>query len=402
MKTAGIIAEYNPFHEGHAYQIKKAKELSGAEHCVVIMSGDFVQRGEPAFFDKYSRTKSALENGADIVFELPVRFSVSSAGDFSYGAVKALDSLGVITHLCFGSEYGEIDRFIKTAEVLNDEDRPGSIFQKTLTEALKNGLSYADARDAAIKSALSDSLPDDFLSTPNNILGIEYCHALKKLGSTIVPITVKREGQAYDDTNDSFIKNYDTHAFPSSTALRKHLTEKNVPHMEANYFSDMIYYSLLELFRAGDDINVSYPKDMSKDLANRIKNSIDSFIDPDGFIDDIKTKAFTTSRIKRCLIQSLLGINDTDNDIKYLRLLGFRSEASPLIKEIKKSTAPDSGNGSLHIITRLADDLPKLDKKARQLYESQDLFAAKLYRNIFEKKCGVRYPNEYQQTPVII
>ena len=92
MKTAGIIAEYNPFHEGHAYQIKKAKELSGAEHCVVIMSGDFVQRGEPAFFDKYSRTKSALENGADIVFELPVRFSVSSAGDFSYGAVKALDS----------------------------------------------------------------------------------------------------------------------------------------------------------------------------------------------------------------------------------------------------------------------------------------------------------------------
>ena len=354
------------------------------------MSGDFVQRGEPAFFDKYSRTKTALENGADIVFELPVRFSVSSAGDFSYGAVKALDSLGVITHLCFGSEDGEIDRFIKTAEVLNDEDRPGSIFQKTLTEALKNGLSYADARDAAIKSALSDSLPDDFLSTPNNILGIEYCHALKKLGSSIVPLTIKREGQAYDDTSDSFIKNFDTYAFPSSSALRKHLKEIKVPHMETEFFSDMIYYSLLELFKSGDDI--AYPKDMSKALANRIKNNIEKFTDPDGFID----------RIKRCLIQSLLGIYDTDNDIRYLRLLGFRSKASPLIKEIKKSTAPDSDNGNLHILTRLADDLPKLDESAKKMYDSQDLFAADLYRNVFEKKCGVRYPNEYQQTPVII
>ncbi|MBQ6538296.1 MAG: nucleotidyltransferase family protein, partial [Eubacterium sp.] len=309
-------------------------------------------------------------------------------------------SLGVITHLCFGSEDGEIDRFLETASVLNDEDRPGSIFQKTLTESLKSGLSYADARDCAIKSALSDSLPDDFLSTPNNILGIEYCHALKRLGSSIVPLTIKREGQAYDDTSDSFIKNFDTYAFPSSSALRKHLKEIKVPHMETEFFSDMIYYSLLELFKSGDDI--AYPKDMSKALANRIKNNIEKFTDPDGFIDEIKTKAFTTSRIKRCLIQSLLGIYDTDNDIRYLRLLGFRSKASPLIKEIKKSTAPDSDNGNLHILTRLADDLPKLDESAKKMYDSQDLFAADLYRNVFEKKCGVRYPNEYQQTPVII
>ena len=153
------------------------------------------------------------------------------------------------------------------------------------------------------------------------------------------------------------------------------------------------------LFRSDD---IAYPKDMSKALANRIKNNIEKFTDPDGFIDEIKTKAFTTSRIKRCLIQSLLGIYDTDNDIRYLRLLGFRSKASPLIKEIKKSTAPDSDNGNLHILTRLADDLPKLDESAKKMYDSQDLFAADLYRNVFEKKCGVRYPNEYQQTPVII
>ncbi|MCR4605675.1 MAG: nucleotidyltransferase family protein [Eubacterium sp.] len=400
MNVVGIVAEYNPFHAGHAYQIRKAKELAGADFCVVIMSGDFVQRGEPAFFDKYSRTKEALKNGADVVFELPVRFAVSSAGDFAYGAVQALDRLGIITHICFGSEYGEIDRFTETANVLLDADREGSIFQKVLTDALKNGSSYADARDAAITSVLSEKYPDDdFLKTPNNILGIEYCHALKKLNSNIVPITIKREGQAYDDGDTSAFNISSTDGdkeYPSSTALRAHLKSQNTPHIEADYFSDMVYYSLKNTFKYGKETNTHCPKDLSNDLANRIANSLDEFTTVTEFTEKIKTKAFTTSRIKRCLMQSLLGLSDVNNNVNCLRLLGFKEEASHIIKTIKDD------NNQLHIITRLADDLPKLPSYDRGIYKSQDLFAADLYRNIFKKKYGVCYPNEYQQTPVIL
>ena len=394
MNIVGIVAEYNPFHEGHAYQIRMAKKLCQADVCVVVMSGDYVQRGEPAFFDKYSRTEAALKDGADIIFELPVRFALSSAGDFAYGAVSSLKKLGV-THICFGSEYGETDRFIATAEAIYENDKPDTAFSKMINTSLREGLSYAEARDAAIRQNLSEKYPDDeFLKSPNNILGIEYCLAIKKLEADIIPVTIKREGQSYDNDSET-----DSFTYPSSGALRKKHTENGTPHLEAKDFSQMIYYSLRRL---ADEMRVegySYPKDLTPELANRLIGALDGFRDFDSYLESVRTKAYTTSRIKRCLMQTMLGICGVDTEVRCLRLLGLRQEAGHIIKEIKKSY---SDSDDFHIITRLADDLTDVPESAGTVFKDQDIFAADLYRQVYTERFGVALPNEYQRAPVII
>ena len=175
MKITGIVAEYNPFHNGHAYQIKKAREVTGCDYCIAVISGDFVQRGEVAVFSKYLRTKMALLCGADLVLEIPSIFAVSSAEDFAAGAVALLDQLGVVTHLCFGSEMGESERFMETAAILADE--PDS-FSAKLKEGLSEGLSWPQARVWALEAEGISDL-GNFLETPNNLLGVEsvsYTH----------------------------------------------------------------------------------------------------------------------------------------------------------------------------------------------------------------------------------
>ena len=167
MKITGIVAEYNPFHNGHAYQIKKAREVTGCDYCIAVISGDFVQRGEVAVFSKYLRTKMALLCGADLVLEIPSIFAVSSAEDFAAGAVALLDQLGVVTHLCFGSEMGESERFMETAAILADE--PDS-FSAKLKEGLSEGLSWPQARVRALEAEGISDL-GNFLETPNNLLG---------------------------------------------------------------------------------------------------------------------------------------------------------------------------------------------------------------------------------------
>ena len=194
MKAAGIITELNPFHSGHAHLIREARRLSGADFVVTVMSGDFVQRGEPAVFDKYTRTRQALEGGADLVFELPVRFCLSSAGDFALGGILALSSLGFVNDLYFGSECGELEPLMQTAEILYQESSEGHTgYSLALQSALKHGLSYPAARAHAMSQVTS--VAREILEEPNNILGIEYCHALLKLNSSIVPHTIPREGQ---------------------------------------------------------------------------------------------------------------------------------------------------------------------------------------------------------------
>ena len=188
MKTVGIIAEYNPFHNGHKYQIEKAKELTGADYCIVVMSGNFVQRGTPAFMDKYLRAKAALTCGADLVIELPVHYAAASAEYFASGAVAILDRLGVIDYLCFGSECGNIEILSDIADVLISESDE---FKNVLKQRLKEGVAYPKARNDAICAAaphLTEYL--DVLNYPNNILGLEYIKALKKRKSNIAPCTI--------------------------------------------------------------------------------------------------------------------------------------------------------------------------------------------------------------------
>ena len=190
MKTVGIIAEYNPFHSGHQYQIAMARRLTGADFVVVVMSGDFVQRGEPAVFDKYTRTAMALEGGADLVLEMPVRFATSSAEDFAACGVALLDRLGLTDVLCFGSELGRLDLLEQAAGILAAEPEA---FRQTLRQGLAAGMSFPKAREAALvreleACGLKEAGQDDWqkvLSSPNNILGIEDLKALKRRGSRV-------------------------------------------------------------------------------------------------------------------------------------------------------------------------------------------------------------------------
>ncbi|MBO6107921.1 MAG: nucleotidyltransferase family protein [Eubacterium sp.] len=404
MNVVGIIAEYNPFHSGHAYQIRTAKEMADADYVVVILSGDFVQRGEPAVFDKYSRTKDALEGGADLVFELPVRYSLSSAGDFAYGGVKALTELGFVTHICFGSEQGDIDKFLKAAKTLEKEDNSRSEFGKMIEERLREGASYPSARAEALKNIIGETDIDElFFSAPNNILGIEYCLALLKLNSPLIPMTLLRDGQDYRDATNPSLKRY-----PSSTAIRASIAQSGTPHLELDDLSDLIIYSLRNSIREDgvlkDRHRVSeHAKDLSMDIFGRIKNELDAYTSASDLISRVKTKAFTESRLKRCLLQSVLHLEQTDPSMPYLHLLGLNTNAGHLLRGIRGAEIDEPMAESLRplVITRLAADLPRLSKEARRLYD-QDLFAADIYRYVFQRKYNTTMPNEYMRAPVVV
>ena len=210
--VTGIIAEYNPFHNGHAYQIQKARELTGCDFVVVVMSGDFVQRGAPALFDKYTRTKMALLGGADLVLELPVWASSASAEFFAAGAVSVLEGIGCTDFLCFGAEDEKLSKMQKAVELLANENTE---FQKQLRDVLKTGLSFPAARKQALSGFLTEE-ESSILDKPNNILGIEYLKALKAKNSSIEPVIVKREGQGYHGQELS-------HGFASASGIRSAL-----------------------------------------------------------------------------------------------------------------------------------------------------------------------------------
>ena len=220
MTITAVIAEYNPFHNGHAYQLAKARELTGADYLVVIMSGDFVQRGAPAILDQHDRAELALLGGADLILQLPCHFALGSAQHFARGAVSLLTALGCVDFLCFGSEYGDTAPFLELADVLLHEPEE---YRELLSGLLRNGLSFPTARAQALSAYFSDSASfsslskeelDTFLKEPNNILGIEYVQALLLSQSRIRPVTIRREGSGYHE-GALF-----THALPSATAMR--------------------------------------------------------------------------------------------------------------------------------------------------------------------------------------
>ncbi|MBR5584002.1 MAG: nucleotidyltransferase family protein [Lachnospiraceae bacterium] len=219
MNVTAIISEYNPLHKGHLYHIETARKETGADFCIAIMSGNFVQRGTPAILDKYARAEAALKSGVDLVLELPAMYATASAEYFALGGVALANKLGCVTHLSFGSEYGQADKFMEAANLLINEPEEMKI---PLKEALKEGLSYPAARAYAVK--VSHPELADILETPNNILGVEYCKALLKLKSKIIPHTLKRQGQDYhSETADE--------GFASATGIRK-LIGNNNPEQE--------------------------------------------------------------------------------------------------------------------------------------------------------------------------
>lgn len=394
MKTVGIIAEYNPFHNGHLYQLKKAKEITGSDFAVVVMSGDFTQRGTPAVFDKYTRCRLSLLAGADLCIELPVVFATASAELFAKGAVSLLSALGVDA-LCFGSECGEIAPLQKIASLLFAEP---PAYKEALNKALKEGFSFPSARAAAVRKcahagSLSgmDAAASDILGSPNNILGIEYLKALLALEKNgqhaPVPYTIKREGDGYLSHTLS------EESFCSAMALRKGIAEENpdllryVPEsirqefadtcqtksaLCADDFSGMLFYKLLSEKDAGYD---SY-LDVSSDLSDKIRKNLASFTTFSAFCENsLKSKDITLTRVYRSLLHILLSIKKEDLPAAapYARILGFREASIEVFGCLSKENIP--------LLSRLKDASSLLSPEALSCL-SKDIFAAHLYEHV--------------------
>lgn len=368
MKTTAVIAEYNPFHKGHEYHLREARRITRADFLLVVMSGNFVQRGEPALMDKYLRAGAALACGADLVLELPVCFCCASAEFFAEGAVRLLNDLGCVDNLCFGSECGDLSALSEIAQILSRE--PGE-YRLALQDALKTGLSFPKAREQALLRALPPGTELRVPDTPNDILGIEYLKAMKKTDSPITPSVVKRAGDYHGtDTRAGYASAFALRSLLNPSAQKDGLPEdlpeefiRAVPTRTrpvlrreygrsypvfANDFSFALQYRLMSA-RGWEDFARCF--DVSEDLARRIFASRYQFLDTDSFVDLICARNLTASHVRRALLHILL---DIPKDLPaarrsyYARVLGLRPCAQPLLREIKK-------NGRLPLISKPAD-----------------------------------------------
>ncbi len=379
MKIIGIVAEYNPFHNGHNYQIEYSKKVLGAEGVIAIMSGNFVQRGMPAFVDKWTRTKMALESGINLVIELPVYYATSSAEQFAEGAVTLLNSTGLVTHLSFGSESDDLNHMNRIASLLIDE--PES-YKASLREYLSNGISYPKARELAIKDILEPLENHSNINQSNMILGIEYLKALKKIESNIKPFLVKRIGSGYHDEN---IKS----EYASATAIRKAFFESegefnfsdHMPEAAANTLNAIKAHpinishfekELLFILRRSSRESLSKYREVNEGLDYKLKFLSSRVTTYNELVDGLKSKRYTQTKINRMLINILLGIEKRTydvSDIGYLRILGFDDIGRKIIHEMKETA-------TLPIITNInktsdylkSNPLLELDIKASDLY----------------------------------
>ena len=238
MKTIGIIAEYNPFHNGHAYQIAELKRKTNADFVVIAMSGDFVQRGAPAIIDKYCRAEMALLCGADLVIELPAVWAVSSAEDFAMAGVTLFDKMGCIDGICFGAESDQLPQLKSIAGVLAEEP---DIYRSALSSYLKKGLAFPAARAAALSDYFKSTGMNfliSILDTPNNILAVEYLKALKRRNSAMTPILIPRAGSGYHDTTINT-------PTASASAIRAAVSNVTPSDDHTFHFSSADYFSSL-------------------------------------------------------------------------------------------------------------------------------------------------------------
>lgn len=405
MKTVGLITEYNPFHNGHAYHIEKAKMLTGADRVIVVMSGDFVQRGAPAVMPKHLRTESALLSGASLIIELPVCFATGSAEYFAQGSISLLNQLGCIDSICFGSECGDLHLLKEIAQILADEPIE---YQTALKQALKEGASFPAARQEAL-NIYSDKY-SEILASPNNILGIEYLKALAKIHSKMEPFTIKRIGAGYHDMDIDG-------QFSSATAIRSDIYQladvnSSSESLPLTHIQTQVPSSCHELMKKNyqtrypvkaDDFSLllkakllsetagslSHYLDMSPELANRILRLRNDYLSFEQFCGLLKTKELTRSRISRSFIHVLLGItNDWLTAMKapapYARILGFRRDHADLLGILKRTS-------DIPLITSPARAV--LADTAYQMLEL-DIYASDLYESVITDLYGTPFHNE--------
>lgn len=392
----GIVTEYNPFHNGHVLHLNESKKLTNADFTIAIMSGNFVQRGDTAIFDKWARTEMALKQGIDLVIELPTLYAISSAENFAEGAVKILSTLGIIDYISFGSEIGEIKALNDVAEVLYREPRE---FSELIKNQLRSGLSYPKAREIAISLYFGSSPKyTDILQNPNNILGVEYLKALKKYKSPIKTLTIKRN---YSDYNSKTVKK----GVASATAIRTMIAEGKNVHSVVPFESYEIMEKLIKdgeyvpsikafekeiiyILRKMPIQDIADLPDVTEGLENRIKQAANSSNTLEELITKIKTKRFTQSRIQRILLYALIGIREKDiqmsrRTLPYIRVLGFNKHGKRIISSIAEN------NPKAKIVVSVKRFVENNKEQKLQTMMAKDIASTNIYTLGFKNQRGI-------------
>lgn len=401
MNVLGIVAEYNPFHNGHLYHLQVSKDLAKADYSICIISGNFSQRGTPSIIDKWSKTQMALFSGIDLILELPTIYSISSAENFANGSIKILNNLNIVTHLSFASEIGNLSILNEFADILYHEPKE---YVTLLYHELSKGISYAKARENAMLMYLNDIRKyANIMSKPNNILAIEYLKALKKLKSSITPITIERLSVDHNSTMPS-------NNIASSSNIRELINQQKdfkdyVPSKTYEILKNAMKYGkivkdlstfekeILYTLRKMSLEEIANLPDVSEGLENIIKKDANSSVCLDEFISKTKSKRYTVTRLQRILLYSILDITKKDmadsKSIKnpYIRILGLNKKGKELISQIKYS------NPKLPIITSVKDFIDSNKNKVLSNMLYTDILATNLYTlgYDYDSSCNLDY-----------
>ena len=414
IKVAAIIAEYNPFHNGHAYHIKETKRLTGAEYAIILMSGNYVQRGEPAIIDRYLRAKSALLSGADAVFELPVTVSTGSAEIFADGAVALSENLGIVDYLSFGAENDDITELIACSKLLTEKNH-----DKDIAKIMARGIAYPMARDIYLRENGYEK-EAELLKTSNNILAVAYLSKLRRLNSMIMPIAVKRANVFHDED----IKPDYTSNIASAKAIRNDLhtgsgeislkyipdSTKSILNQSGNYiknndFSDILFYRLGEIIYKNskqDAIKIlSGYSDVTNDLAARIYNLFGNTTSYNDFAASLWSKNYTYARIDRVLhhitggiTKELIEANKAYDFCPYIRPLAIKNEAIQILNAVGNIV---KNNTKTELITRIGDADKLKNKTAIETFKITRFMAA-LYSQISLNNYGLQTHNEASES----
>jgi len=400
MSVLGIVAEYNPFHNGHLYHIKASKLAVPDSQVVVIMSGSFTQRGETAIFDKYSRAYMALENGADIVIELPVYYAVSSAEYFSSAAVKLMNATGIVTHISFGSESGDLEQIRLTAKTLIENSE--TINQMT-NKFMSEGMPYFTSRERSLTSILRIS--KDFIRQPNHILAIEYVKTLEQTHSGIIPVTVKRSGLGYHETASALRRGIMAKGYQSLTdSMPENAFAISLNHLsqygasDISRLDDILFY----LLKTKPLSEIKELLDMNDGVAERFVKLCGSHSSFNELLNAVKTKRFAYARLRRAAAHLLLDIRRDTFDMynetggpRYIRVLGFRKESAGLLGEMTKCAA-------LPVITDLTKAKGVLDDTGMAML-NKDIKSTDIYYMSCDNKKNTHSINhEYYRRIIVV
>ena len=400
----GIVCEYNPFHNGHLYHLNESKKITHSDYSIAIMSGNFTQRGDVSIIDKWSKTKMAIENGIDLVIELPTLYAISSAENFANGAIKLLDSLQIVDYLSFGSECDDISILNDIANVLCEEPNE---YKTLLSHELSRGVSFPKAREKALMMYLNNVRRfANILSSPNNILGIEYLKALKRQHSTIEPICLKRISSNHNDAKISMSSMY-----ASGTAIRNACLSHDIEKLQ-NVMPKSSFNILNDNIKKGNFVNniscfdkefiytlrkmsineIANLPDVSEGLEFALKfaaNSCNSVVELLSIVD---SKRYTKTRIQRILLYAILGITKKDMQISrninpYIRILGFNAKGRDIISEISNR------NNKLELVSSVKKFLDKGPNKNLKLMMEKDIWATNVYTlgYEYESKANLDY-----------